>query len=165
MQIKIMKKIIILYIILLSFNYNCKGQIDWQEYNSIQINIECGPGIAIRLFQEGLICKTTLINDNYMFKEYIDFFSLDSLNKNVYKLKSLIINNPFFSKDTIIDKPEIIISSPPIKISLIINDKIIIIYWKDGKCKELQAFFDYINKIIPESRKNLYYFEYKYLLY
>jgi hypothetical protein len=158
---KIMKKIIIIYIILLIINNNCKSQVSWEECYDIQIQIEEGPYWAFRLFQEGLICKSTFINDNYTFKEYIDFFPLDSLNINVYKLKLFIANNSFFYKDTIIDQPGIIISgSPPVKISIINNDNLIIIYWKDGKCEELQTFFDYINEIIPDSKKNLYHFKY-----
>lgn len=160
------KYFIVLLIIFLSLsNYFIYGQGYREELNSIQIHIEEGSSQVIRVLKEGILCRAFVIDSTGALKNHINFFPMESLDyKKVYELKKFIYDNSFFSNDTICDQAGIGTTALPIYTMIIKDDKLNLIIWKDGKCKELEKCIEMINDLIPEEKRDTFKIYYKQLI-
>jgi hypothetical protein len=156
---------LLLIITFIFSNYFCHGQGFRKGINSIQIHIDDGPSQNIRWFKEGMIWRTHVKNIDDTYKYIITFYPIDSLNlKILYELQSFVYNDPFFSKDTICDKPGYGTTTIPMFITIIKDDELTLITWVDGHCKELEKLIDMINDLIPKYKGNLNKISYKFFL-
>ncbi len=147
---------VVFVFILILFNISaCKSQQKCNDREFIEIELEKGRYQSIRLFDEGLICTSVdsnLVSTTVFFpKKDIDF-------RKVSDLQDYLFSEPFFTKDTTIDDPSLIVydNSNWLKISVVINSTLHNIYWVDGECKYLEKCLSLINDIIPFEKRDIF---------
>lgn len=131
------------------------SQAKWDGYmgNFIRIEIEDGSFQSIRLFEEGLLCRSIIHSG----KQITEFFPLTKLDfKCLVELESFLLNNSFMLKDTIIDQPDFYCGSPMLYFFIINGNNSSRIYWKDGGCENLKTCLTLLNKLIPKRKRELY---------
>ncbi|NLL29116.1 MAG: hypothetical protein GX259_09990 [Bacteroidales bacterium] len=135
-------------------NNSCKCQSKNVKNNFVRIEIEKGPFHAIRLFEEGLLCKS--VDSNYT--PILEFFPKHVLDiRKISRLEKYLLSEPQLLKDTTIDNSMLVLNGEnPLLILIIVNNHMYSSIWIDGDCEYLEKCIQLLNDIIPESKKNVF---------
>lgn len=152
-----MRKYIFL-VILLGFFNSCKSQKIL--YDFVRLEISYGSGYSIRLFGEGMICKT--VDENY--NATVKFYKMDELNKDkLYELQKVLYEDNLIDFETIVEDVNVRVTG--FKLYFVIIDKelnINKILWVSGRNSTLEKIIKLTNEIIPKEDRQLFGFNTKY---
>jgi len=120
----------------------------------IRIEVDYGPE-SIRLMKEGLVCHKIPASKQErrkMGKAGIGFFNLWNLDfSKLERIESYLSTCEFFTKDTIVDCPGVIVSSiPDLTITVINREEVHRIHFVDGYSEEIKTCIDLLNDLIPQ---------------
>lgn len=133
------------------FNQNDKTQNYKDDFTRIEISY--GQFYSIKIFEDGLLCKTTDENLN----EFFEFFPLKDLDFETFlKLQNYINKNNIFEIDSVVQNPHVIISSYQIGVLFIQNTNIKYVKWLSGENNKLKTIFCIANNLIPKKRRRIY---------
>lgn len=154
---KKMKKYIFLVILLVFYN-SCKSQN--VLYDFVRLEISYGTGYSIRLFREGMICKTE--DENY--NKTVKFYNLDELDKDkLYKLQKALHEDKLIDFESTVEDVDLRITG--FKLYFVIIDKelkVNTILWISGRNSTLEKILKLTNDIIPKEDRQLFGFNTKY---
>lgn len=141
-----MKYVTILFFYFLSVNFYC--QSDNEIYKSfIRIEVFMGGNNSIRLFKEGILCKS-LDSNSVVVTKFLPISLIDV--KYLIKLQNLLLKDNLFQSDTIVDDINVrYFGARKVDILLIKKNELINVEWVDGKNKQLEKMLNYLNQIIP----------------
>lgn len=149
-----MRKYLIMILITL-VGTSCISQAKWDGSisNIIRIEIDNGSFQSIRLFEEGLLCKSIIHSG----KRITEFFPITKLDfKCLIELQNFLLNNSFMLKDTVVDNPWFACSCPRLYFFIINGNNSYRIYWEDGECENLKTCLTLLNKLIPKRKRERY---------
>ena len=123
----------------------------------IGIEIEYGPE-SIRLLKEGLVCHKSPVSKHdkrKLGKTGIRFFNLWDLDfSKLEKIESYLSTCDFFTKDTIVDYPGLVVSDfPELNITVINREKVYRIHFVDGYSEEIKTCIKLLNDLVPQNKK------------
>lgn len=123
----------------------------------IGIEIEYGPE-SIRLLKEGLVCHKCPVSKHdkrKLGKTGIRFFNLWDLDfSKLEKIESYLSTCDFFTKDTIVDYPGLVVSDfPELNITVINREKVYRIHFVDGYSEEIKTCIKLLNDLVPQNKK------------
>lgn len=120
----------------------------------IRIEVEYGPE-SIRLMKEGLICHKNPVTKQErrkMGKTGIRFFNLWDLDfSKLERIESYLSTCEYFTKDTIVDHPGLVVSNyPDLTITVIKREEVHRIHFVDGYSEEIKTCIKLLNDLIPQ---------------
>lgn len=137
---------------------NCMGR--WSDLIRIEIitGLSAFGTHSLKLSEEGLLCRTTSMSGNVE----IIFCTFDKIDKKCFsKLQCFLLRNDYFSRDTIIDSPNVCVYDVGTTKVLIRKDwnKITKIEFIDNESNcdiKLDSLINLTNDLIPDRYKKLY---------
>ncbi len=147
-------KIFLILLFFSSFGYG-QTKMEWNNENFIRVEVDMGGYHSIRLFEEGILCKSI----NSKLKPKLNFFPTNEINyKALVKLQIYLLENLDVLKDTILDVPnQRIFSSYSLKIVFTQGEKTFNILWLDGENEKFEIILKLLNDVIPFKYQKLYY--------
>jgi len=139
-----------------SFNDSCAAHNLWNGDMAqfVEVEIKYGRFLTIRLFEEGMLCSG--INAKWHSKT--KFFPLKKLDSHIILMvEGILIYDPFFSKDTLVDDPNILIyDDHDIDCVVIKDNNWNRLIWVDGKCEKFKQLLIMLNNLIPARNREFF---------
>jgi hypothetical protein len=159
-------KIYIVIIVVLAYNSIAFTQKKSNTFieNPMRLEIYKSPYSSIRLFEDGMLCKTETLSDslNGLYTVIFKFYPLRDLNyKTFAKLQLFLSENDIINYPSRIEDENLKVSGYIPIFYITKQNKINEIVWWSGKNKTLEEIINLTNELIPKEDRETFKIRFK----
>lgn len=157
---------ILLSLLFLSSLASFAQKEDYRKFSiqdAFRLEITCGPYSSIRLFEDGMLCKSIVGEDtNGLYIHELKFYPLNKLNGKLYvKLQTKITENNLINYPSRIEDENLKVSGYIPIFYVTKQNKINEIVWWSGKNKTLEEIINLTNELIPKEDRETFKIRFK----
>lgn len=121
--------------------------------NFIRVEVNKGRYYSLKLFEEGILCKST----NEKYEVIIDFYPLKDLDfKKFKKIQDYLHEHNFFEMSSTYNNPSVVHHTHHVNLLFLNNTEIKRIQWTGGEYKHLEKLLGLVNDLIPNEKRETY---------